>query len=97
MEKEAKQLEHVRLSTVLKFNAGGPIFSTTLATLNSDAGEIDTFIISVIPFGFVSQLFNKAEINTDKTRIQRGLNSRFWYMYYLYLRFDVTRHVFCKI
>ena len=38
LDEAAKKLEHVHFSTILKLNVGGHLFSTTLATLNNDAG-----------------------------------------------------------
>ena len=39
-DEAAKKLEHVHFSKMLKLNVGGHLFSTSLATLNKDPGEL---------------------------------------------------------
>jgi len=40
LDEAAKKLEHVHFSKMLKLNVGGHLFSTSLATLNKDPGDL---------------------------------------------------------
>ena len=41
LEEAAKKLEHVHFSKMVKLNVGGHFFSTSLATLNKDPGDLE--------------------------------------------------------
>ena len=41
LDEAAKKLEHVHFSKMLKLNVGGHLFSTSLATLNKDPGDLE--------------------------------------------------------
>ena len=40
LDEAAKKLEHVHFSNMVKLNVGGHFFSTSLATLNKDPGNL---------------------------------------------------------
>ena len=40
LDEAAKKLEHVHFSKMLKLNVGGHLFSTSLATLTKDSGDL---------------------------------------------------------
>ena len=41
LDEAAKKLEHVHFSKMVKLNVGGHFFSTSLATLNKDPGDLE--------------------------------------------------------
>ena len=41
LDEAAKKLEHVHFSKTVKLSVGGHLFSTSLATLNKDPGDLE--------------------------------------------------------
>ena len=63
LDEAAKKLEHVHFSKMVKLNVGGHFFSTSLATLNKDPGDLELIIL--ITLSILSRKNSRMHININ--------------------------------